>query len=1285
MTSRHFTLASLKTSAGFMLSLCIAAAASPAHADISQTPLLLGGGSVPGNLALVPSVEWPTVLSVANTGSYIPLTTYVGYFNSDKCYIYDQSNEWFEPNSGASNRTCSGSKQWSGNFLNWAATPTIDPFRSALTGGYRYLDTETQTVLQKARHSGQSSAGNRMEDNNAQGLIAKANIPGAAPTDNWDNLYIRLQGLGADMLFSNWKDGIGGGGSTGEKTAEWVNYQPDSVEQWNNGRLKNSYTPQDSSQVKSIYRVKIRVKVCDPNKGLEANCERYPNGNYKPVGLLQQYAGTLRYSVFGYLNDGDKLRDGGVLRAQQKFISPSAPNPEWNANTGTMIQNPDNITSSLGRPILNSGVMNYLNKFGELNTDGTIKTSGDFKSFDPVSELYYTALRYYKKQGNVPAYTSATPAHNSGANNATKDRWHDGFPVITEWNDPIGYACQKNVILGIGDTNTHRDKNLPGNTLMDEEPATPPEVSSDTTVNVVTATAKVAELEKTTINTPFNSDRKSSAYIAGLAYDANTKDLREDYKGRQSVSTYWVDVRENQSLANRSNNQYWLAAKYGGFKVPDGFGDPYTRTAALEESWWRSTTDILNNNAAYPRPDNFFVASDATKMVEGLRKAFAQISDEVQSTTASLATNSTRLETDTAVFQSLVDNRFWSGDLSARRVSADGTVASDKAWSAAQKLDSLTSTDSRNIFTIAPATSVGSDGESVARTGSTFTWSGISTTQKAALQLTAELTNAEAQLRLNYLRGDRSLEITTQDRLKPFRQRGSRLGDIVNSDPQYIHNQDFGYSRLSWNNGSTGKAYITFRTSNAYKTRTPLVVVGANDGMLHGFDARVGTTSATNGGNELFAYVPNSVYGNLATLTDPAYSHHYFVDGTPRVSDAYIGGSWKTMVVGSTGAGGKSVFALDITNPSSMSRSNVMWEFSHPDMGYTMGQPALVALPNEKFGVIVSSGYHNTAPANGKVWILDAQDGSIIREITLPTTGNLGSPLAADTDYNQVADRVYVADTLGKVWRIDLPESKTSSWNIPSSLGSKPLFTAKDGSPNSNPQAITAPLSSAFNEKNQHMVFFGTGSFYKNGDNEIPASPPVDTFYGIIDSGTAIDGRTTLLKQVVLKEAVLANDKKARAITNNELTTENGWYLDLGWIEGTGATGAKGERVVSKATLRSDRVIYTTLTPSADPCKAGGESFIMAMNLSSGARLNYVYFDTSGNNSLGDEDTSTIGSDENVPWSGISDTDSGAVKGVTPLYKWLCFAGSKGGTPQCIPVAGSQRFGRQSWREVRAE
>lgn len=954
----------------------------------------------------MPSVEFPTVISVANiSNTYSHSATYTGYFDSEKCYEYNRqqiTHIYFGTISGNDgggyftptrwSRTCNGAQEWSGNYLNWATTQTIDPFRMALTGGYRAVDTATQTILEKATRA------NRTDYFPNRSVTGNTTITNISPYTSGT--------LSSSVTSAN-----------SSASAAIQNYQRNKTLRITNGTSTAYFS--------------VRVEVCKSQALLEANCVRYGNV-WKPEGLIQRYANDIRYSAFSYLNIDGNTRNGGVLRAQQKYVGQSMrvpgvsgsstnPDAEWSPTTGIIHTNPHNDATG------NSGVINYINKFGEL--------TNVHKSNDPASELYYTALRYFKNQGNIAAYS-----------NTTDEAQKDKFPVITNWSDPIQYACQKNVILGIGDVNTHEDRNLP---------------HTDDTLNVNAYTQKVFDLEginKTASNV--FTGRGNSAYIAGLAYYANTTDIRSNVSGKQTVSTYWVDVRENRLLEGKANNQYWLAAKYGGFKAPTDFGAALSRTAALDEAWWYTTNDMLalgtdGNGGTEKRPDNFFVASDATNMVEGLRKAFAQISNEVQSTTASLATNSTRLETDTAVFQSRLDSRFWSGDLLARRVGSNGAVEENPAWNAAQNLDNWANVATRKIFTITPDTTAGTDGEFIANNGVNFIWGSLASSQQALLTLPTDAGNVTGANRLAYLRGDRSLEITTEDRTKPFRQRGSRLGDIVNSDPQFIHNQDFGYSRLSWGtNGSVGSAYTAFRASSAYQNRTPMVIVGANDGMLHGFDARVGTGS-NNGGNELFAYVPNSVFSSLINLTDPAYSHRYYVDGTPRVSDVWIGNSWKTMVVGTTGAGGKSVFALDVTNPSNMSSNSVMWEFSHPSMGYTMGQPALVALPNEKFGVIVSSGYHDSPPANGKVWILDAEDGSIIREITLPTTGNLGSPLASDTDYNQVADRVYVADTLGNLWRIDLTGSNPSNWSIPSSLGSDPLFIAKNAS--NQRQAITAP------------------------------------------------------------------------------------------------------------------------------------------------------------------------------------------------------------------------------------
>src|SRR6476646_9973608 len=109
--------------------------------------------------------------------------------------------------------------------------------------------------------------------------------------------------------------------------------------------------------------------------------------------------------------------------------------------------------------------------------------------------------------------------------------------------------------------------------------------------------------------------------------------------------------------------------------------------------------------------------------------------------------------------------------------------------------------------------------------------------------------------------------------------------------------------------------------------------------MLHAFDG----TSSSNGGKELFAFVPNSVLPKLGRLAQPSYSHTYFVDGTPTVGDIF-NGSWHTLLIGSTGAGGRSVFGLDVTNPAGFGASNVLWEFNDQldnDMGKSIGVPSL--------------------------------------------------------------------------------------------------------------------------------------------------------------------------------------------------------------------------------------------------------------------------------------------------------------------------------------------------------
>ena len=266
-----------RVAAALVGALCIASA--QATTPLADQPVF-SNTAVPGNLALVLSAEFPTNVSVAHvSNTYASTSIYMGYFDPLKCYLYShhatESLRHFYPDGAATGQTCAGTK-WSGNFLNWAAMQTIDPFRAALTGGYRSLDTTSITLLEKAWASGQGGTGNFPNRNLGSAALVSASTP-----LGWTGLNMRIQGLGNKMRFSR----------TGDLNA-----------------AATTYTGAAGAVDNTVWELSVRVRVCDANAAtgpLEPNCTSYPNGGspiWKPTGLLQQYADKIRYSAFGYLN-----------------------------------------------------------------------------------------------------------------------------------------------------------------------------------------------------------------------------------------------------------------------------------------------------------------------------------------------------------------------------------------------------------------------------------------------------------------------------------------------------------------------------------------------------------------------------------------------------------------------------------------------------------------------------------------------------------------------------------------------------------------------------------------------------------------------------------------------------------------------------------------------------------------------------------------------------------------------------------------------------------------------
>lgn len=1315
--------------AGAARAVALAAMLLGAHGVIGAASLanqpVFATSNVPGNLALALSVEWPTASRTAHTDNYSSAATFLGYFDPNKCYAYvvdstpNDTNtgdkSYFNPVAMATAHKCSG--YWSGNFLNWAGTTTIDPFRWAMTGGRRVVDDVDLTILEQGWHGNRSLFDDR--------YLPTAEIAGATPnTTAASSVLIKAQNMGFKMRVtsetltggrplkgeyyqgtsSQYKGFYGGATATvvnddanhiwngaspapgvsgnyfsarytGSFTApEAGNYffrtlSDDGVRLWvNNVQVINNWTDhgtttdtsaavamtagqsfnitlefyqgnggaqlqfqwkKPSSSDYSTFTTgstsvdyTMRVKVCAPIAGLtlESNCQKYGN-NYKPEGLIQKYSQRMRFSAFGYLNDSSDQRDGGVMRASQKFVGPNQPQPglpdtdngqkEWSSTTGQFVRNPNptdasNTTTATGITIQDSGVINYLNKFGQL-------IPGNYKDYDPVSEMYYSVLRYYKNLGNVPSWSNL-----GTTDTAAKTRMLDGFPVVTNWDDPIQYSCQRNFVLGIGDIYTHVDKNVPGNTdYRTREPAMPAEFATDP-VNAVTATNKVGALQGlgNIGSTNDYSGRNNSAYIAGLAYDANTTDIRPDVTGvaktigKQTVQTYWVDVLEQSFQAN---NQFYLAAKFGGLKVPGDY-DPYNFVGNIPQTWWSTSGETLTDvrtNTVQARPDNYFTAGRPDQMVDGLTRAFASIANAIKAYTTSFSLSTVQVSsTGAASYASQYDSNGWSGVLTASNITfaSDGTPSSTAVWSSATTYEAQlagTGWDTgRRIATWDGAT----------RLGVPFRAGSLPAGLKATLNTpwdTPAATDDSANY-LNYLRGDRSNEKTAAATSRPYRQRLALLGDIVNAKVTPVAPPSMRYSE------SINPGYATFKTT--WATRPTMVYVGANDGMMHAFN---GALSGSEAGKEQFAYVPSALFSGpsdpatptvngLAQLGNPDYEHRYYVDATPLAFDIdfnYAAGvktttnatnsDWRTVVIGGLGKGGKSFYAIDVTNPAGMTteaivKDKVLWEFTDSTMGYSFGAPLVIKTPKYGWVVVFTSGYvDGNASTTGYIYFVDPRNGNLLEKVATATAApGLAQATAYIKDFTDgTADAIYAGDLNGQMWRFDV-RATTGSYPAPLLLA-----TVADAATGGNAQPITSqPLVEIDPKTRKRYVMFGTGQLLDTIDINTSGS---QTFYAFIDGTATAFGTSSGLPSGVsypLTRANLTGISVDDLISATALDFANkvGWYIDLG------STNSVAWRAVSNPTAYSGIVAFSSLLTTGNACSPSGQSRIYAVNFGSG-------------------------------------------------------------------------------------
>jgi len=1413
--------------------MLVAGNASATSLNLANTPLFLTQPAEP-RVMLNVSNDQQLYFKAYNDFSDldkdgVPETTYknsisyYGYFDPSKCYNYVNSR--YEPVSITADHYCAGT--WSGNFLNWATMTRIDTVRKILYGGLRSTDTATETVLERSflpndAHSfakfyngpdldkltpfsstsgitlcnttvAGSSAVSQTVTNPPLIRIAKGNFSLWAANERWQCRWSEevVRGNANDPA----KSGINAGSTNPSISANGIG------------------TPYDYI---------ARVQACVKNLIGTEQCEFYPSGDPKPIGLLQTY-GEKDTLLFGLMTGSyNKNKSGGVLRKNVGGMS-----DEINVTTdGTFKSAP-----------ANGGIINTLNLLrlygygydrGYYNVHDNCKwglssfNNGSCTNWgNPQTEIFLESLRYLAGKSPTSAFNANDSGKIAGLFTAT---WVDPIPS-DKWCAPLSIiqfnastsSYDGDEVSGssdIGATNLSAwtdavgaGENIPGNQYF---------VGENGSNNNQLCTAKTVTSLSSVRGTCPDAPRLSGSYgIAGLAYYAHTNSIRTDLiENRQTVTTYGValapavpeikipvpnssntvtilpacrndNIGGNCSLVdfkivsqniNAGTGKFYVnwedseqggdfdqdmwgilnysintgtntitvttdvIAQSTGFRmgfgyiingtVMDGFhahsginnfnytdpsgvlgctscttGNTATQVTyplgsssakLLEQPLYYAAKwggfDDQNNDASGQNgantpdqtvewdsdsdgiPDRYFFATNPGQLATQLNSALSNVV-QTSSSASAVATNSTRLDTNTLIYQARFDSKDWSGQLLAFAInSIDGSIiSSPPAWST-DTVGKIPAFGSRNIFSYNPSASP---------KGIDFTWANLDPTlQQPTLKFSGETNNTNAQQRVDYLRGDTSQELQNGG---SFRDRIKLLGDIIDSNPWFVGADDFGYSTLP--EGSSYQAYLA-----SISGRTKMLYVGANDGMLHAFSAANGT--------ELFAYVPASIIPQLKNLTLISYGngtpHQYFVDGSPRAGDVYYNNAWHTVLVGTMGAGARSVYALDVTDPDNFSASNVLWEFTDPDLGYTLSEATIARMANGKWAAIFGNGY-NSDNGHAVLFIRDIKDGSLIKTIdtqagSTSTPNGLATPIPVDTNGDHIVDTIYAGDLLGNMWKFDVSGTNTGSWKpaFGTNPSPQPLFVARDAAGVRQP--ITAKPQVGLHPDSGVMVYFGTGKYFETSDNIVGSTPQIQTYYGIHDNGSQISGRSSLVQQTIdAQTSVSGFDIRVTSNNNVDFTVKDGWFMDL--IPPSSTVG-EGERVISPSLLRGDRLVFTTIIPNSDACTFGGTSWLMELDAVSGGRLSTSPFDinndgvfdladqaltdTNGDGVINNQDKKQVVSGKKSK-IGIIKTPSVITAG-TKEYKYA--SGSTGALESTGESSGLKN-GRQSWRQLR--
>jgi type IV pilus assembly protein PilY1 len=547
------------------------------------------------------------------------------------------------------------------------------------------------------------------------------------------------------------------------------------------------------------------------------------------------------------------------------------------------------------------------------------------------------------------------------------------------------------------------------------------------------------------------------------------------------------------------------------FVSPPTWPTPVINSASMIDDLWHAT---LNGRG------QMYLATTPEETAAGIQAGLADIISQVSAQSGVAVATMNLVRGDSRAYFGTYNPSGWKGDVTARSISPDtAIIGTSTVWSAS---DLLTA---RNWTTrvIASATAGGGVPFTAANVGTLVNPGGI---------------YGDSTALINYLRGSRA------DEGDLWRARTGLMGAIMNSEP--------------WVSAEDGVLYVA-----------------SGEGMLHAFDI-VGAGA----GQELWAFVPRAVLPDIGQTSQRGYAFKTQLDGSPVV--ARIGTTQKLLVAG-MGAAGRSYYALDVTTPRGLSESSlaskVLWEFPAAGdstmaakVGQTLGRPVVVKSPSHGWVVLLTSGYNNDDGV-GRLWVLNATTGALIKEFSTGAGGSgvdAGLAHVAGFEEGDGSTRyVYGGDLLGNVWRFDLQ-----------TLGT-PTVVATLRGPTGAVQAVTTQPELAMIGTQRVLVLITGRLLHPNdfGNNA------VNTLYVLSDGATLTNARNSL----VAKTYTRGNPDSLTGATVN-WATQRGWFMDL----------PAGEQGNTRPALTYGGISFVTNVNGATDCSAS--SFLYLVDMKSGER-----------------------------------------------------------------------------------